>query len=132
MIFDIFKIIGLGAIWLGIAFNALGVIGLLRFPDVYSRLHATSKVATLGLLCLLIGLMFIMGQQAILRALALGIFMLVTAPVAGHVIAAGAYQAGAPLVGALRDDMKDAKTQTNQLSRSERDSLHSSTTVASD
>ncbi|HOJ96618.1 MAG TPA: monovalent cation/H(+) antiporter subunit G [Methanospirillum sp.] len=39
---------------IGLLFNALGVIGLLRFPDVYTRLHASTKATTFGsiFLCL--------------------------------------------------------------------------------
>ena len=33
---------------IGILFNALGVIGLLRFPDLYTRMHATTKATTFG------------------------------------------------------------------------------------
>jgi multicomponent Na+:H+ antiporter subunit G len=33
---------------IGTAFNALGIIGLLRFPDVYTRMHATTKMTTFG------------------------------------------------------------------------------------
>lgn len=33
---------------IGLAFNALGVIGILRFPDVYTRLHADTKATTFG------------------------------------------------------------------------------------
>lgn len=118
MIIDILKLVGLIAIWLGILFNALGVVGLLRLPDVYSRLHATSKVATLGLIGLLIGVILIMGQEAILRAIALGVFMLITAPMAGHVIAAGAHQAGVPMVNAVRDDMDAEFAQSGQQTSS--------------
>lgn len=107
MIIDILKLLGIVAIWFGVIFNALGVIGLLRLPDVYSRLHATSKVATLGLLGLLLGAAFIMGEVAILRALALGVFMLITAPMAGHVIAKGAHEAGVPMIDGAEDEMAE-------------------------
>jgi multicomponent Na+:H+ antiporter subunit G len=33
---------------IGITFNALGVIGLIRFPDLYTRMHATTKATTFG------------------------------------------------------------------------------------
>ena len=36
------------ALVIGMAFNALGVIGILRFPDVYTRLHADTKCTTFG------------------------------------------------------------------------------------
>jgi len=36
------------ALAIGLTFNALGVIGILRFPDVYTRLHAETKATTFG------------------------------------------------------------------------------------
>ncbi len=42
-ILDIVTCILLGT---GITFNALGVVGLLRFPDLYTRMHATTKATT--------------------------------------------------------------------------------------
>ena len=36
------------ALFVGLAFNTLGVIGILRFPDVYTRLHADTKATTFG------------------------------------------------------------------------------------
>ena len=103
---DILKLIGLGAIWFGIVFNALGVVGLIRLPDVYSRLHATSKVSTLGLLGLLLGVVFIMGGGAGLKAIALGLFMMITGPMAGHAIASAAHRLGCPLEpNAVRNDL---------------------------
>jgi multicomponent Na+:H+ antiporter subunit G len=41
---------------LGSGFFLAGTIGLLRFPDVYSRLHALAKADNLGLGCILLGL----------------------------------------------------------------------------
>ncbi len=40
----------------GAAFYCAGTVGLLRFPDVYTRLHALAKADNLGLGCLLVGL----------------------------------------------------------------------------
>lgn len=40
---------------IGLAFNALGIFGLIRFPDVYTRMHATTKSTTFGSIFLCIG-----------------------------------------------------------------------------
>jgi len=119
-VWDVFKLVGMIAIWIGVAFSALGVVGLIRLPDVYSRLHATSKVSTLGLLGLLVGVILITGGSAALKAVALGIFMLITGPMAGHAIASAAYRFGCPLepnhirddLAALPDEVRTAADQS--------------------
>jgi multicomponent Na+:H+ antiporter subunit G len=70
----------------GLFFVLVGVVGVIRLPDAYSRLHASGKVATLGLLGIIIGV----GVQApvtIPKLVALGLFVAITAPVTSHAIA---------------------------------------------
>jgi len=75
----------------------VGMIGLIRLPDVYNRLHATTKIATLGALFVLLSILVRDGFTSFgLKAIAVGVFLLMTAPVAGHVIARVAYNAGIP------------------------------------
>ena len=85
------EIIGIGWLVFGLFFCAIGVLGVLRMPDVYTRLHASGKVATLGLFGLLMGAVFLM-PATFLKVLALGLFILVTSPVATHAIAASEYR----------------------------------------
>jgi len=86
------EILGVGWLIFGLSFCAIGVIGVLRMPDVYTRLHASGKVATLGIFGLLIGAIFLMPNLLFLKVLALGLFVLVTSPVATHAIAASEYR----------------------------------------
>ena len=80
---------------LSILFAFLGNIGMLRFPDVYTRLQASSKCATTSLLSLFIGLMILEGLSSMsVRILVIGIFFLLTSPVASHVIGRSAYEGG--------------------------------------
>jgi multicomponent Na+:H+ antiporter subunit G len=77
-----------------------GTIGILRFPDVYSRLHAATKSSTLGVSGVLIGsFLFLLLDKGIFSGkLILGIiFVLITAPVGGHMISRAAYRSGVPL-----------------------------------
>jgi multicomponent Na+:H+ antiporter subunit G len=97
------QIIGLIAFWIGLFFCIVGVVGLLRFPDVYSRLHASGKVGTMGLVGLLISAAVLLPETG-LRALALAIFVIITFPAATHAIASAAYRIGVPVVGSGRDD----------------------------
>ncbi|MDC3413307.1 monovalent cation/H(+) antiporter subunit G [Aquibacillus sp. 3ASR75-11] len=72
-------------------------IGLLRFPDIYTRLHASTKAATLGVAGILIGsFLFLYAEHGIVSGkLLLGIaFMLLTAPVSGHMISRAAHNSG--------------------------------------
>ncbi len=87
----------------GLFFSVVGIVGLMRMPDVFCRLHASGKVSTLGLVGLLAGTALLMPETA-LKALALALFMLITAPVASHAIAAAAYRNLPPVV-LERDDL---------------------------
>lgn len=82
----IWEWIGAFFILFGMFFNMVGVIGIIRLPDSYSRLHASGKVAILGLFGMLLGTSFLMPSAA-LKALGLGLFMFFTAPVVSHAIA---------------------------------------------
>ena len=85
------EVMGVAALLFGLFFCAVGVIGVIRLPDTLTRLHASGKVATLGIFGLLIGAAFLM-PTASLRLLALGLFILLTNPVATHAIAASVYR----------------------------------------
>lgn len=85
------EILGIAALLFGLFFCAVGVLGVIRMPDSLTRLHASGKVATLGLFGLLLGAALLM-PAIWLRLLALGLFVLLTSPVATHAIAASVYR----------------------------------------
>ena len=71
--------------------------GTLRLPDVYSRIHAASKGATLGIICVLLGVFFYFWflHGIIAAKVLLGIvFVFLTSPVGAHLIARAAYNTG--------------------------------------
>jgi multicomponent Na+:H+ antiporter subunit G len=125
MWFDIIIYILLG---IGVFFNLLAGIGLLRFPDVYTRLHAGTKCTTFGsiFICgsvILIGLkMWFYGDMngsvmAIHTAFAL-VAILLTNPTGAHAIARAAHRSGVKPVGAVVDHLeknvsKDLKEKKN-------------------
>jgi len=91
-------IIGYFLVTVGILFNIFGCIGLVRFPDVYNRLQASTKCVTLGTVLLLIGVAVHSGLGPIgTRAIVCAVFILVTSPTAAHAIAKGAYASGVKL-----------------------------------
>ncbi len=82
----------------GILFNIFGCIGLVRFPDVYNRLQASTKCVTLGTILLLVGVAVAGGSGAIAaKAIICAVFILITSPTAAHAIAKGAYASGVKL-----------------------------------
>jgi len=99
--------------WLaGTVFALLAAVGLLRMPDVFTRMQASTKASTLGLACLLIGAAVQMADfAAFIRLACIGAFVLLTTPVAGHVIARASYFAGVPLwKGTVLDERRDARS----------------------
>ncbi len=85
-------------ITIGITFDIFGCIGLVRFPDVYNRLQASTKCVTLGTILLLLGVSVISGFGATsAKAITCAVFILMTSPTAAHAIAKGAYSSGIKL-----------------------------------
>jgi multicomponent Na+:H+ antiporter subunit G len=105
-------------VWLaGSAFALLAAVGVLRMPDVFTRMQASTKASTLGLGCLLIGAALQMGDfGSFIRAASIGAFVLLTTPVAGHVIARASYFAEIPLWKgtALDERRRDADRNTRR------------------
>lgn len=95
---------------LGTFFIIVTAIGLLRFPDAYTRAHAASKSATLGVMFILIGtfIHFWSVEGVYNPRILLGIlFLFVTGPVGGHLMARAAYFSGVkPWKGTVKDDLK--------------------------
>ena len=88
-------------LWMaGSAFALLAAVGVLRMPDVFTRMQASTKASTLGLGCLLVGAALQLGDfGSFIRAVSIGAFTLLTTSVAAHVIARAAYLAEVPLWG---------------------------------
>lgn len=101
-------------ILIGAAFTLIASIGLLRLPDLYTRMHAASKAGTLGSGVMLVALaLFAFEDATSTRALAAIVFFLLTAPISAHLLAKAAYAAGYRMwSGSVHDDM--AKTETKE------------------
>jgi len=73
----------------------LAAVGIVRMPDVYTRLHASSKAATLGAIFVLVGAAIWFGTLFVsLKAVLAIVFLAITAPIGSHAIARAAYCAG--------------------------------------
>ncbi|GAA0772680.1 monovalent cation/H(+) antiporter subunit G [Roseibium denhamense] len=80
---------------IGALFALIASIGLLRLKDVYMRTHAASKAGTLGSGLMLLALALYAGDASVVtRAIAGVVFFLLTAPIAAHLLAKAAYEAG--------------------------------------
>jgi len=89
----------------GATLALLAGVGVLRMPDVFTRMQASTKASTLGLGCLLAGLALRHPEFAfVVRAASIAAFMLLTTAVSAHVIARAAARSGAPMWEGTRVD----------------------------
>jgi multicomponent Na+:H+ antiporter subunit G len=79
---------------LGVLVMTLGVYGMVRLPDAYTRLHAAGKAVFLGVMPLLLSSALTGDPGVILRVILIAFFLLVTTPVSAHVIGRAAYLKG--------------------------------------
>jgi multicomponent Na+:H+ antiporter subunit G len=93
----------------GAMFSALAGVGILRMPDVYMRIQASTKAGSLGVGCLFLAVALHFGALDVAtRALLVVGFIFLTAPVAGHMIGRAAYHVGVPMwKRAVIDELKD-------------------------
>jgi multicomponent Na+:H+ antiporter subunit G len=92
------ELIGHVFIVIGLGFDIFGCIGLIRLPDVYNRLQATTKCVTLGTCSILCGTIIVKGFSGTgVKAFLCILFLLLTSPVAAHALARGAHISGIKL-----------------------------------
>lgn len=105
--------IGMVFIIVGLIFDFFGCLGLVRLPDIYNRLQASTKCVTFGTCSILFGAFLMLGITAAgIKTLLCIIFLVLTAPVSAHALARGAHKAGVKLwpksvIDRYEEDMKD-------------------------
>ncbi len=119
---------------IGVFFNLLAGVGLLRFPDVYTRLHAGTKCTTFGSI-FIIGSVILLGLKiwifpgasetatdgsvlAIHSIFALAA-ILITNPTGAHAIARAAHRSGIKPVGAVVDDLENKSEKKSAIKKKE-------------
>lgn len=104
----LYEILALGLMLVGAFFMFLAGLGLLRMPDLFLRMSSTTKAGTLGVGLILLGAAIYYDNFSVYtRALATIGFLLLTAPVAAHMIGRAAYFDGVPLwEGTVQDDLR--------------------------
>jgi len=89
------KILGLILVFLGFFFILIAAVGVLRLPDFYTRLHASGKSETLGMLLSFLGLALYEGfSLTSVKLIFIVVFILLANPTGTHVISRAAYRAG--------------------------------------
>ncbi|WP_178983446.1 monovalent cation/H(+) antiporter subunit G [Winogradskyella helgolandensis] len=103
----------------GTVFVLLAAVGLIRMPDTYLRISVTTKAATLGIGLILIAAAVYFNDLSITsRVLAIILFIVLTAPIAAHLIGRASYFIGIKLWDkSIMDDLKGKyKKRTHELS----------------
>jgi len=96
MIENILQYLGMAFVFIGSLFFLFGTLGLLRMPDLYNRMQASTKTTTLGVLSFLLGI-GLMELQWIIKLLIIALFVVLTAPVGASALARASYNAGIKL-----------------------------------
>ncbi|MEQ8770009.1 MAG: monovalent cation/H(+) antiporter subunit G [Phycisphaerales bacterium] len=98
----------------GSFFATLAGVGIIRMPDLYTRMQSSTKAGTLGVACLVAAAATHFGTAAVLiEACLVILFLFATAPIASHLIARAAFGAGTPL---WERTSRDRPTETNEAS----------------
>ncbi len=98
---------------IGSVFSLLAAVGILRLPDLYTRMHAAAKAGTMGSGLMLVAIAVnAFDGPVILRALVGVLFLLLTAPVSAHLLARAACSAGykPASITRINDLEQDAKS----------------------
>jgi multicomponent Na+:H+ antiporter subunit G len=103
-------VVATALIVIGLAVSVSGALGILRMPDVYLRIQASSKTVTMGVLPVLLGIVVAQGPLTPYggRALIVALLLLVMNPLASHALARAAYRSGVPMWrGAVVDQPRE-------------------------
>jgi multicomponent Na+:H+ antiporter subunit G len=95
---------------IGVFFSFTGALGILRMPDVYTRIQCSTKTVTMGALPVLIALAVAEGPLTAFggRALFVGVLLLVISPATSHALARAAYKTDVPMwSGAVVDEPRE-------------------------
>lgn len=102
---------------IGLAFSLSGAVGIVRMPDLYTRIQCSSKTITMGALPALVAL--VVGEGVVTsyasRALIVAALLLIVNPAASHALARAAYKSGVPMWhGAVRDEVAERRAKEEQ------------------
>lgn len=103
----------------GIALFVVAAVGLIRFPDPYTRLTAVTKSGTLGLVLVLLGVLVMdPGVAAAIKLILAIMLQLLTAPMGGLSLSRGTFRSGAALPAELQyDEMSEQRGGQHRAER---------------
>ena len=108
-------LIGASLIGLGVAFDVVGCLGLLRLPDVYCRMQAATKCVALGTLLIVAGTVVSTGTPSMTVKGALCLtFLMLTSPTASHALARASHRSGTPLSPGSEPDLLAADAEVRR------------------
>lgn len=92
----------------GAVFLLLAAVGVLRMPDLFTRMQSASKASTLGIACVLLALAFhFPGISVNIRVIGTIVFFYLTAPITAHLVGRAAYFVGVPVwKGTVIDELR--------------------------
>jgi len=100
----------------GAVFNGLGAVALLRFPDVYTRIHGATKCTTFGSIFSILAVVVYGAMRGggdgigmVIRAFLALVFLLLTNPTGSHALARAAHRAGIKPFRAVVDRLEERK-----------------------
>lgn len=115
----ILDIVSSGLLVIGALLFAIASVGLHQYRDLYSRMHASTKPATLGLLSILAAAALQMTSAGdVAKLVLIALFQLATAPVAAHLIGRAAYRGRVPVD--LADGIDDLDAYNRRLAEMHR------------
>ena len=105
---------------IGVFFLVAAVVGVIRFADPLQRMHASSKAGTVGAGFVVLGVIVEMGRLDVTAiGLATVIFLLLTVPIAGHLLGRATYVSGAKLDGLRGEDELRGVLERSEVSLDE-------------
>ena len=102
----------------GAAFLFLGSLGILRMPDIYTRLQAGTKASTLGSIGMLLGIGFLQPEWMV-KMIIIILFILLTNPISSHAIARGSYKANVKPYTKAVDEYAEANAENKENTKQE-------------
>lgn len=119
---------------LGTAFMLVASIGLLRLPDLYTRMHAITKAGTLGVGLILIGVAVAFADLSVgTRSVVVIFFVLLTAPISAHMVGRAGYIDGVPLWhGTVFDQWQGSADQMRREAVRTEANIHKSDRVSTE
>jgi len=105
----------------GAGFVFIAALGIVRFPDLFTRMHAASKASSFGLGCILLGVAIAHPSPIVIgKCIMVLMFIFLTAPIAAHMIGRAAYLLKVSFwKGTLIDELKGRYSEDRKTLRSE-------------